>query len=80
MPYLEGAKLLGFAPQDCVVFEDSASGVIAGEAAGCTVIGTTFSHDPADLAAADYLVTDLTGLKVEISEAGLVLHFQPLAL
>jgi len=79
MPYIEGAKLLGFAPETCVVFEDSASGVKAGEAAGCTVIGTTFSHDPADLKAADYLVTDLTGLQVAISDAGLELGFQPLS-
>ena len=32
-PYLAGAALLGFAPEECVVFEDSASGVAAGCAA-----------------------------------------------
>jgi mannitol-1-/sugar-/sorbitol-6-phosphatase len=72
-PYLEGAKLLGFAPEACVVFEDSASGVLAGEAAGCTVIGTTFSHTPEELAAAHYLVRDLTQIAVETSAAGLEL-------
>jgi mannitol-1-/sugar-/sorbitol-6-phosphatase len=77
-PYLEGAKLLGFAPEDCVVFEDSASGVQAGEAAGCTVIGTTFSHSPEELAAAHYLVHDLTGIEVKQTNAGLELRFQPL--
>ena len=76
-PYLEGAKLLGFAPESCVVFEDSASGVLAGEAAGCTVIGTTFSHSPEELAAAHYLVRDLTQIDVEVSEAGLELTLRP---
>lgn len=78
-PYLEGAKLLGFAPEECVVLEDSASGVLAGEAAGCTVIGTTFSHKPEELEAAHYLVRDLTGVETVISEDGLELRFQPLA-
>jgi mannitol-1-/sugar-/sorbitol-6-phosphatase len=72
-PYREGAKILGFAPEACVVFEDSASGVLAGEAAGCTVIGTTFSHSPEELAAAHYLVRDLTQIAVETSAAGLEL-------
>jgi sugar-phosphatase len=77
-PYLEGAKILGFRPQACVVIEDSASGVLAGEAAGCTVIGTTFSHTPEELAAAHYLVHDLTGLQARQTDAGLELHFAPL--
>ena len=74
-PYLEGAKLLGFPPAECVVIEDSASGVKAGEAAGCTVIGTTFSHTPQELSAAHYLVHDLTGLEVTETNTGLELRF-----
>jgi sugar-phosphatase len=80
-PYIRGAGILGFAPADCVVFEDSASGTKAGRAAGCTVIGTTFSHSIAELSAAHYLVTDLTGIEVEVlpGDAGLALRFTPLA-
>jgi len=80
-PYLQGAEILGLAPADCVVFEDSASGTIAGRAAGCTVIGTTFSHPIAQLGAAHYLVTDLTGIGVEVmaGDAGMALRFAPLA-
>jgi len=37
--YLSGAARLGLAPSDVVVLEDSASGVAAGLAAGCTVLG-----------------------------------------
>jgi sugar-phosphatase len=84
-PYLRGAEILGFAAADCVVFEDSASGTKSGRAAGCTVIGTTFSHSIEELNAAHYLVTDLTGIAVEVlpldspEGGGLALHFTPLA-
>jgi sugar-phosphatase len=64
-PFLAGAALLGFAPEECVVFEDSSSGAKAGRAAGCTVIATTFSHPIESLEAAHHLVTDLTGITVE---------------
>jgi mannitol-1-/sugar-/sorbitol-6-phosphatase len=80
-PYLRGAEILGLPAADCVVFEDSASGTKAGRAAGCTVIGTTFSHSVEELSAAHYLVTDLTGIRVEVlpGEEGIALHFAPLA-
>ncbi len=80
-PYLRGAEILRLDAADCVVFEDSASGTKAGRAAGCTVIGTTFSHSIAELSAAHYLVTDLTGISVEVlpDHQGLVLRFTPLS-
>jgi len=37
--YLRAAELLGVAPADCIVFEDSPAGVEAGRAAGSRVIG-----------------------------------------
>jgi sugar-phosphatase len=69
-PYLAGAALLRYAAQECVVFEDSASGVAAGCAAGCVVIATTFSHEAEDLECADYLVRDLTGISAQLSPDG----------
>lgn len=79
-PYLAGAALLGFAPQDCVVFEDSSSGAKAGRAAGCTVVATLFSHPIETLEAAHYLVTDLTGMEVKVlpGNQGLELSFEAL--
>lgn len=77
-PYFAGAALLGFRPEECVVFEDSASGVAAGCAAGCIVVGTTFSHEAEHLECANYLVRDLTGVTASVLPEGLTLRFQPL--
>lgn len=79
MPYLSGASLLGLPPEDCAVFEDSASGVVAGHAAGCTVIATTFSHPTERLEEADYIVPDLTGVAVQLTCDVIELRFLPLA-
>ncbi|HVZ84368.1 MAG TPA: HAD-IA family hydrolase [Terracidiphilus sp.] len=78
-PYRAGAALLGFPASECVVFEDSASGALAGNAAGCTVIATTFSHSVESLSAAHYLVRDLTGIAVHAGSNGLTLSFTPLS-
>ena len=78
-PFLAGAALLGFKPEECVVFEDSTSGTLAGRAAGCTVVATTFSHPVETLSAAHYLVGDLTGVSAEHVGDELVLRLTPLA-
>ncbi|MGO8758791.1 MAG: HAD-IA family hydrolase [Terracidiphilus sp.] len=77
-PFLAGAALLGVAPAECVVFEDSASGARAGREAGCTVVATTFSVSAESLDAAHYVVRDLTAVRVENAPAGMVLRLTPL--
>jgi len=37
--FLHAASEIGVSARDCIVIEDSASGIIAGRAAGATVIG-----------------------------------------
>jgi mannitol-1-/sugar-/sorbitol-6-phosphatase len=74
-PFLAGAELLGVAPEECVVFEDSESGVAAGKAAGCTVIATLFTHPAEDLGGADTIVKDLTGMKGAAFDDRLVIRW-----
>ncbi len=79
-PYLRGAALLGFKPQECVVIEDAASGANAGHAAGSKVLATTFSHSMESLAAADWIISSLDDLRVTVlpRDEGLELDFEPL--
>ncbi len=58
--YLSGARLLGSAPADCVVFEDAPAGVAAGLAAGMPVIGITTTHPASALAGCVVVIGDLT--------------------
>ena len=78
-PYLEGMRALGVAPQQCVVFEDSSSGVQAGRAAGVrAVVGMRSSMSAEELRALGAYATldDWTGLTREFLE-GLVVSTQP---
>lgn len=80
-PYLAGAELLGFPPDECVVFEDSAAGVQSGRAAGCIVVATLFSHPAESGKAAHYLLPDLTGLVASLlpEGEGIALTITPMA-
>jgi beta-phosphoglucomutase len=54
--YLRAADLLGVAPSDLLVFEDTDVGVAAAKAAGARVVGLTRTLGPERMAAADELV------------------------
>ena len=38
-PYLRAAELLSVSPRECLVVEDSMTGIASGRAAGCHVLG-----------------------------------------
>jgi mannitol-1-/sugar-/sorbitol-6-phosphatase len=80
-PYIKGVELLGLAPEDCLVIEDAQSGATAGKAAGCKVLGTTFSHAIEDLTAADWIVDSLEHVSVTVvaETRGLELEFEPVS-
>ncbi|MGC3947433.1 MAG: HAD family phosphatase [Chryseolinea sp.] len=52
--YLKSAAALGIDPRNCVVFEDSLSGVKAGKAAGCKVVGLMTTHTDEELSETDF--------------------------
>ncbi len=62
--YLLGAERLGLVPQDCVVVEDAAAGVLSGLAAGCHVIAVNVPADSPRLDEADFVLTSLEALSV----------------
>ncbi len=75
-PYITGARLLGFEPADCVVFEDAPSGVGAGVAAGCRVVGVLGTHEASELSAASWIVPALTAVRSRVVADGLELDLQ----
>jgi mannitol-1-/sugar-/sorbitol-6-phosphatase len=76
-PYRRGAELLGFRPEECVVVEDAPSGVGAGIAAGCRVLGVLGTHSLDELREASWVVSSLEGLVVMAKVDGLELQFVP---
>jgi len=66
-PYLKGAEVLGFPPQDCVVVEDAPAGVRSGKAAGARVIAlrTTMTEKELWDAGAEWVVRDCSSIALD---------------
>ena len=60
--YLKSAANLGVDPADCLVFEDSFSGITAGLAAGMKVVGVLSSHTQEELPTCDLYIEDYNKL------------------
>ncbi len=78
-PYRKGAELLGLSPAECLVVEDSASGAKAGHEAGCRVLATLYTHSPASLSDADWIVHSLNDVEVRVTGDALEVRFTPLS-
>jgi sugar-phosphatase len=77
-PYLKGATLLGFAPQDCVVIEDAPSGTRSGKGAGMRIITVRTTTDDAELlaAGADWIINDCASIRVLRDSPSVSLHLE----
>ncbi len=64
--YLKTANLLGISPENCIVFEDSMSGIQAAQNAGMKVIGISTTHTKEELAHTDYVAEDFNEINLSI--------------
>jgi beta-phosphoglucomutase len=63
--YLTSAMNLGVAPDQCIVFEDSFSGVSAALNAGMKVVGVLTSHTQEELPPCNFYIQDYTAMSFE---------------
>ncbi|MCU0357279.1 MAG: HAD family phosphatase [Cyclobacteriaceae bacterium] len=63
--YLKTAQALGFPNEQCIVIEDSLSGVEAGQRAGSKVIGITTTHSREELAHCDLVIDNFHDMTIE---------------
>jgi mannitol-1-/sugar-/sorbitol-6-phosphatase len=70
--YLLGAELLGLAPQDCMVVEDAAAGVLSGLAAGCHVMAVNVPQDMPRLNEVDFNLNTLANVIAQKQPDGTV--------
>ncbi|MHA4896670.1 HAD family hydrolase [Pedobacter sp. PWIIR3] len=63
--YLKSAANLGVTPEQCIVFEDSFSGISAALNAGMKVVGVLTSHTKDELPPCDIYINDYQNLSVD---------------
>jgi mannitol-1-/sugar-/sorbitol-6-phosphatase len=77
-PYVKGAALLGLAPADCLVVEDTPAGIDAGKKAGMRVVALQTTYPVEELQAATVIAQSLAKVKVRPGNPGLELEIIPL--
>jgi len=66
--YLKAAEMLGKKVDECVVFEDSPTGIKAAVAAGIKVIGLSTTHEDHELEGTEYIIKDFEDSSVSSAE------------
>lgn len=64
--YLQSALNLGVSPSECIVFEDSFSGVSAAINAGMSVVGVLSSHTKEELPPCDFYINTYADISADI--------------
>ena len=65
-PYLKGAEMAGVDAADCIVFEDSFSGMASGRAAGAAVVGLATTNPRESIVGkADVIIDSFGGLTLD---------------
>lgn len=65
-PYLKGAALLGFEPQDCIVIEDAPAGITSARAAGMQVIALLTTYPAGELSGATVTLPSLLTMSLQV--------------
>lgn len=73
-PYLKGAALLGFAPQDCIVVEDAPAGISSARTAGMQVIAIPTTYPASELARATVIAPSLLSLDLQVLQNSLQIN------
>ena len=63
--YLKAAELLGHSTDECIVFEDSPTGIKAARTAKIKVIGLSTTHKEHELLDTEFIVKDFTDKRLE---------------
>ena len=63
--YLKCAKALDYPPEQCIVFEDSISGLAAARSSGAKVVGISTTHSANEMKDADLIIDDFSEISTE---------------
>jgi sugar-phosphatase len=74
-PFLKGTALLGFAPVDCVVFEDTPAGIASARSAGMKAIALQTTYPADQLQAANAIIGSLADVKAVLHDENIALEF-----
>jgi sugar-phosphatase len=77
-PFFKGAALLGFAPADCLVFEDSPAGIASARSAGMKAIALQTTYPADQLQSAHAIIGNLADVKATLRDGNITLEVAPL--